>query len=126
MWPVQRSSRQFENLAQLRRADDSHSHSGVCTVTVVSSTTVRGMISGCRNTSLTRRCLGRLEARASPHFFLWSCWLTEDGDDPVAATTEPPFQVFGQPIVSRRDAAHHLLCRGARHFVSVRADLLRH
>src|SRR6516165_4243332 len=33
---------------------DSHSHSGVCTVTAGSSTTARGIIPGCRNSSLTR------------------------------------------------------------------------
>src|SRR6516164_3992163 len=33
---------------------DSHSHSGVCTVTAGSSTTARGMICGWRNSSLTR------------------------------------------------------------------------
>ena len=33
---------------------DSHSHSGVCTVTAGSSTTMRGMIPGCRINSLTR------------------------------------------------------------------------
>jgi len=34
---------------------DSHSHSGVCTVIAGSSITARGMISGCRNSSLTLR-----------------------------------------------------------------------
>ena len=33
---------------------DSHNHSGVCTVTAGSITTARGIIPGCRNSSLTR------------------------------------------------------------------------
>jgi hypothetical protein len=48
---VRRSSRQFENLAHLRGAGDSHSHPGVCMVMAGSSITERGMISGCRNSS---------------------------------------------------------------------------